>query len=124
VKAKGECPIIEEPLYFMTDDDFTKGLNQTTVTGEPYESVVQPNHIEAVITKLETGENNHKEIWKYARYFDNPQFSDDGKVNSTQDEYELYNLTKNPLKERNLANEAFATEESRTIQQLLEKLLE
>lgn len=123
VKGHGECPRIEEPLYFMTDDDFTKGLNQTTVTGEPYDSVVQPNHIEAVITKLETGENNQKEIWKYACYFDNPQFSD-GKDSSVPDEYELYNLTKDPLEERNLANEAFATEESRTIQQSLEKLLE
>jgi len=123
VKGKGEGPIREEPLYFMTDDDFTKGLNQTTVTGEPYESVIQPNSIEAVITKLETGENNQKEIWKYARYFDNPQFSDDGKDHSTHDEYELYNLTKDPLEEKNLANEDFATEESRKIQQLLEKLL-
>ncbi|AST91036.1 arylsulfatase [Sutcliffiella cohnii] len=123
VKGNRECPRVEEPLYFMTDDDFTKGLNQTTVTGQPYESVVQPNHIEAVITKLETGENNQKEIWKYARYFDNPQFSD-GKDSSVPDEYELYNLTKDPLEERNLANKAFATEESRTIQQVLEKLLE
>ena len=40
-----------EPLYFMTDDDISKGLHQTNpVTGKPYESVVQPSHIEAVIT--------------------------------------------------------------------------
>jgi choline-sulfatase len=58
-----------EPLYFMTDDDVSRGLNQDNWTGIANNSVVQPNHIEAVIARLDDGK-----IWKYARYFDNPQF--------------------------------------------------
>jgi choline-sulfatase len=59
---------INEPLYFMTDDDPSRGLNQDNWTGIPYNSVIQPNHIETVIARL------NGKIWKYSRYFDNPQF--------------------------------------------------
>ena len=59
---------LTEPLYFMTDDDPSRGLNQDNWTGISYNSVTQPNHIEAVIATL------NGEVWKYARYFDNPQF--------------------------------------------------
>ena len=48
---------VDEPIYFMTDDDVTKGLNQRTFLGIPYKSVIQPNHIETVIVKLHTGKN-------------------------------------------------------------------
>lgn len=124
----------DEPIYFMTDDDVTKGLNQTTVTGKPYTSVIQPNHIEAVITKLKTGPANEKEIWKFARYFDNPQFpsnSDSNELAETEecpdapvvDEFELYNLTLDPLEEKNLADPTFATEETVLIQQQLTIIL-
>ncbi|WP_226579716.1 sulfatase-like hydrolase/transferase [Halobacillus litoralis] len=140
----------DEPLYFMTDDDITKGLNQVSVSGEPYESVIQPNHIEAVIATLETGKDKEKEIWKYARYFDNPQFwSDPGcmdtvttesshadgeesycslcrtstKTIPVSDQYELYNLTKDPYEENNLADPSCSTPESSLIQELLSNTL-
>lgn len=136
-----------EPLYFMTDDDVTKGLNQVTVTGEPYESVVQPNHIEAIITTMPTGEERASELWKFSRYYDNPQFwSNPGvsdvvvhqsqtapsssdkecslcvtttKYTPVPDEYELYNLTTDPLEEKNLANPAFQTSESIEVMNIL-----
>ncbi len=133
----------DEPVYFMTDDDVTKGLHQTNpVTGIPYESVVQPSSIEAIITTLETGEMNKKELWKFARYYDNPQFwsepgqsdtvitEQDGccvtttKVEPVPEQYELYNLTKDSLETNNLANPAFATEQNRIIQQQLTVMLE
>ncbi|WP_407272126.1 sulfatase-like hydrolase/transferase [Radiobacillus sp. PE A8.2] len=141
-----------EPLYFMTDDDVTKGLNQVTITGEPYQSVIQPNHIETVITKLRTGENNQEEIWKYSRYFDNPQFwSNPGvanvdtkqtdsikisdnteaiisvqttKTEPVPDQYELYNLTKDPFEEINLAHFEHKTEETKMIEKSLKIILE
>jgi choline-sulfatase len=64
---------LEGPLYFMTDDDPSRGPDQETWTGVAYNSVVQPNHIECVITRL-GGSGENGKIWKYARYFDNPQF--------------------------------------------------
>ena len=149
LRGDEHCFRANEPLYFMSDDDVTKGLNQTTATGQPYESVVQPNHIEAVITTLSTGEKNKKEMWKFARYYDNPQFwSNPGcsdtavkkcessdiqpnecfvtitKEESVPDQFELYNLTRDPLEEQNLANPAFATERSARVQQILARMLE
>ncbi|TYS58748.1 sulfatase-like hydrolase/transferase [Sutcliffiella horikoshii] len=136
-----------EPLYFMSDDDVTQGPNQVSATGEPYHAVIQPNHTEAIITKLSTGENGTKEIWKLTRYYDNPQFwSKPGveNVTTTQvsktstgehidcalcitttktrpvpDQYELYNLTKDPLEESNLAYSDNRTPETMAIQKLL-----
>ncbi len=133
----------DEPLYFMSDDDISKGLHQTNpVTGIPYESVVQPSHIEAIITRLEIGESNKKATWKFARYYDNPQFWSDPGVSDTvvtmqgdqcvtttktepvPEQFELYNLTIDPLEKKNLADPAFATEETVVIQHRLKKVLE
>ncbi|KMY48706.1 sulfatase-like hydrolase/transferase [Peribacillus loiseleuriae] len=147
LKGKLKFPRADEPLYFMTDDDVTRGLNQVSLTGQSYDSVVQPNHIESVIAKLRTGGNKKEEIWKFSRYFDNPQFwSNPGvenhitttiytapvtentqseicftstKTQPVPDQFELYNLTKDPLEEINLAHPLHETPESKTIQQIL-----
>jgi hypothetical protein len=50
-------------------------LKQVGALGIPYESVAQPNHIETVIAAILT--DGKKTIWKYSRYFDNPQFWSD-----------------------------------------------
>ncbi|WP_206995628.1 sulfatase-like hydrolase/transferase [Trinickia mobilis] len=60
---------VDDPLYFMTDDDPSRGLNQDNWTGIGYNSVLQPNHLETVIARLADGK-----VWKYTHYFDNPQF--------------------------------------------------
>jgi len=147
----GEFAHINEPIYFMTDDDVTKGLNQISFLGRPYKSVIQPNHVETVIVKLPTGKNNEPETWKYSRYFDNPQFSNNpecenrniepdcmdsissdvdsslpytaGDPEINRDEYEMYNITIDPIESRNLADPQLATENSLIIQALLSKLL-
>ncbi len=59
---------VETPIYFMTDDDPSRGDNQQNFVGIAYDSVVQPNHIECVVTRIGGS------VWKYSRYFDNPQF--------------------------------------------------
>ncbi|MFC4023619.1 sulfatase-like hydrolase/transferase [Oceanobacillus longus] len=141
-----------EALYFMTDDDFSRGLHQVSQKGESYESVTQPNHMETLITTLKTGENDSEEKWKLSRYFDNPQFwstpdvedlvnlkestlslSDatettikvsTTKTNPVPDQYELYNVTQDPFEEKNLAHPQFATPKTKIIQQKLIKTLE
>ena len=65
---------IDEPVYFMTDDDVGRGSNQNNWMGMPYQSVVQPSHVETVITMLPTGPGRGLQKWKYSRYFDNVQF--------------------------------------------------
>ncbi|WP_440055134.1 sulfatase-like hydrolase/transferase [Pseudoalteromonas sp. T1lg65] len=63
----------EQPIYFMTNDNVEVGEDMTNLaTGVAYNSIVQPNHIEAIITKLPhlTGDTR----WKYVRYYDNARF--------------------------------------------------
>ncbi|MGI5839525.1 MAG: sulfatase-like hydrolase/transferase [bacterium] len=139
-----------EPLYFMTDDDVTHGLGQQNFLGWNYNSVLQPNHVESVIATL-PGPSG-RAIWKYSRYFDNPQFwTNPGQQDDVQhefgppgftwnhiqasicqttqknrpvpDEYEMYNLTDDPLEMMNLADPRFATPASRAAATTLVSLL-
>ena len=118
-------PRMDEPLYFMTDDDPTRGQHQTNPLGVPYSSVIQPNHIETVLaTRIEQGRTT---LWKYSRYFDNPQFRSQPSAkdaSTVPDEYELYNITDDPLEISNLAHPALATPYTRTIEQWMRGLLE
>lgn len=147
-----ESPLkVNEPIYFMTDDEATKGLNQTTAEGEPYSSVSQPNHLETIVIKLPTGRGDTEEIWKYTRYFDNPQFwstpnsadietqqlfttklSDTKeatmiiktiKTEPVEAEFELYNLTRDPLELSNLVHPLHQTAETKLVQLLLSQVL-
>src|SRR5579863_5429861 len=154
---------VNDPLYFMTDDDPSRGLNQDNWTGIGYNSVVQPNHLETVIARLADGK-----VWKYTHYFDNPQFwstpgypgdrrdpnypnVDDvvfrqlGKtpdpppyrhdevgpqpiaytvtVKSTPypDEYEMYNVTDDPMELANLFDDRTYGAQQRQLAQLLQQ---
>lgn len=150
IRGEGDPRRAWEPLYFMTDDDVTRGLGQQNFLGWPYNSVLQPNHVETVIAALPG--RGGRELWKYSRYFDSPQFwtnpgqEDDvlrefgphmparGNISApvcftTQknrpvpDEYEMYNLTTDPLEERNLANPRYANAYTREMQIRLAALL-
>ncbi|WP_163831816.1 sulfatase-like hydrolase/transferase [Spartinivicinus ruber] len=118
---------VEETIYFMTNDNVEVGADMTNpVTGVAYNSVVQPNYIEAIVTKLPdlTGDTR----WKYVHYFDNARYyagegtlagqtgnrhnagnligasNPDGITTSRfiPSEYECYDLTSDPTEENNL----------------------
>ena len=125
---------LAEPIYFMTDDDPSRGLDQKNFIGITYDSVAQPNHVETVIATL------NGEVWKYSRYFDHPRYwsapgtpGSDGvrdvvatpkgregdeegnsrrifeervKTKPVADEYEMYNVTTDPMELENLAGKA------------------
>jgi Sulfatase len=127
-----------QPLYFMTDDEISSGPNQTNkVTGKPYTSVIQPNHIESVFAVLKTGEGGQEELWKYSRYFDNPQFWTkpfqedvhvrDGKVikktKPVRPEFEMYNVTQDKLERVNLAHKSNGGRDLKSVTEELEGLL-
>jgi choline-sulfatase len=134
---------VRDPIYFMTDDDMSRGLDQENWIGIAYDSVPQPNHIETAIARLDDGH-----IWKFSRYFDNPQFwSEPGmpgqpgvedvvlvpdvipnpvapeqtvpytrtrKVTPVEpDEFELYDVTVDPMELTNLAgNPSYASQQA------------
>ena len=133
---RGEVPAekLAEPIYFMTDDDPSRGLDQKNFIGIAYDSVAQPNHVETVIAAIKG------EIWKYSRYFDHPRYwsapgtpGADGvrdvvatpkgreedaeghsrriyeervKTQPAASEYEMYNVTTDPMELENLAGKA------------------
>ena len=65
---------VKGPVYFMTEDEVSRGFYQTSALGFEYRPVMQPNTVETVITYLATGAHGSREKWKYSRYSDNPQF--------------------------------------------------
>ena len=98
-------------------------------------TIVQPNHLEAVIAEVDVDGAPH--LVKFSRYHDNQQFwtvpgeRDErlqGRKTATvtepePDDHELYDLTLDPLEERNLAHPAHATDESRRLQETMFELL-
>ena len=77
IRGTGERP--SDPVLFFTDDEISEG---SAKPGSPtqrwarklgtYEEVVQPNHIETVIAKVDVDGEEH--LVKFSRYHDNPQF--------------------------------------------------
>jgi choline-sulfatase len=65
---------VNDPVYFMTDDEVSRGSEQIDFTQHMYPSVIQPNHLETVVAWLPTGRLGTREKWKYTRYFDAEQF--------------------------------------------------
>ena len=58
------------PVYFMTEDEITRGTNQRGMaSGQPYEAVADPASVEAVVAALPTGPDGSAELWKLNRYY-------------------------------------------------------
>jgi choline-sulfatase len=146
---RGEVPPekMEEPIYFMTDDDPSRGLDQKNFIGIAFDSVAQPNHVESVIAVV------NGEIWKYSRYFDHPRYwsspgtpgaegvrdvvskflgregEDDSnlrrvyeervKTQPAPTEYEMYNVTADPMELENLAGKPEWKERESALRDLL-----
>jgi choline-sulfatase len=125
---------INGPVYFLTEDEVSRGSSQVTALGFEYQPVIQPNTVESVVTYLPTGSGGAQEKWKYSRYSDNPQFWSDpapsagpprdvtthvggdinlpgsktaittAKIHAAPDQTEAYNVTKDPLELVNLVH--------------------
>jgi arylsulfatase A-like enzyme len=138
VTGKADPNYSPDPLYFMTDDEISSGLHQTNpVTGKPYTSVIQPNHIETVITDLRAKPTDEPQVWKYSRYFDNPQFwtdpfnydvnvRDGVPIKTTKPqkaESEMYNVSADQKEQVNLAHPSNSSRDAKAMQARLETLL-
>jgi len=138
---------VAEPIYFMSDDDPSRGLDQKNFIGLTYDSVAQPNHVETVIAQISG------EIWKYSRYFDHPRYwsapgtpgaegvrdvvnklvgregDEEGsarriyqervKTQPVPSEYEMYNVTADPMELENLAGKPEWKEREGALRELL-----
>lgn len=51
----GKPAKVNDPVYFMTDDEVSRGSEQVDFTRHMYPSVIQPNHLETVVARLPHG---------------------------------------------------------------------
>lgn len=86
---------------------------------------------------LPTGAGDRAELWKYSRYFDNPQFwtkpfqqdvvVENGKVvkrtKPVPAEFEMYNVTQDKLEKNNLAHKSNGGRDLKDVREKLEKML-
>jgi arylsulfatase A-like enzyme len=139
--AEADAP--SEPILFTTDDEVSEGsmppaspFQRFARIAHVYATVKQPNHLETVIAEVDVEGEQH--LVKFSRYYDNQQFwtvpgeRDErlhGRKTTTvtepePDEYELYDLTLDPLEERNLAHPGHADDHTRALQEAMLGLLE
>ena len=106
-----------EPLYFMTEDDVGRGLSRLgLVSGEEYEPVPYPSHVESVITSLPTGTDDGTQLWKLNHYYERLDEFDQAHglpanpfaAPPAEEAWELHNLTADPEERRNRATDADA----------------
>jgi choline-sulfatase len=147
IRGEAAPETLGDPIYFMTDDDPSRGLDQKNFIGIAYDSVVQPNHVETVITHVDG------EIWKYSRYFDHPRYwsapgtpgqdgvrdvvnkpvgregddagnarriySETVKTVPAESQYEMYNVSADPMELENLAGKPEWKEREAKLRDLL-----
>jgi arylsulfatase A-like enzyme len=105
----------EAPVYFMTQDDITRGASQNNViTGEPFEAVAFPSRVETVIASLPSGPGGAPELWKLNHYHERLADWEAAKgmpVNPflpppAEPLFELHNLTLDPEERHNRSDDA------------------
>lgn len=102
---------IRTPIYFMTDDDITRGATQVNqLTGEPFEPVDQPSRVESVIAVLPTGPDGAEELWKLNHYYERlddwhvePGIASNPAAPAAEPFWELHNLSEDPAERHNVA---------------------
>ncbi len=132
-------PRADEPVFFMTDDQPTVGLNENNYIGLDFVDVAQPHHLITVVARIET--NHGPKLFKYSRYYDNTQFTVDNYPNvpdkyevsvavavarAVPDEFEMYNLDDDPNELRNLVHDPSAENQKilKTMDRILKKQCE
>ena len=109
---------VASPLYFMTEDDISRGLSTKNIlTGEPYPPVDVPCYIESTIATLPTGPDGADELWKLNHYYE--RLDDWNETHgipknpfappAAESFFELHNLTTDPEERRNRADDAHET---------------
>ncbi|MGO8826921.1 MAG: sulfatase, partial [Acidimicrobiales bacterium] len=114
VRGQVDPSSLVSPIYFMTEDDVTRGLTETNIlTGAPFDPVTPPINIESALTTLPTGDGGAAELWKLNHYYErldewnaahgvpaNPFAAP-----AAEPLFELHNLSTDPEERRNRAGD-------------------
>jgi arylsulfatase A-like enzyme len=110
VRGQGAPSAHAAPIYFMTEDDVTRGLTEVNIlTGTPFEPVSPPVNIESVLAVLPTGTGGAEELWKLNHYYErlDDWYADRGVAPNpflgpaAGPDWELHNLTSDPEERHN-----------------------
>jgi arylsulfatase A-like enzyme len=105
---------VRAPLYFMTEDDISRGSSQLgLLSREPYDAVDVPSRVETVIADLPSGPDGSDELWKLNHYYERLDEWDEAHGlarnpfagPAAEPVFELHNLTVDPEERRNRAGE-------------------
>lgn len=113
----------DEPVYFMSEDEVSEGLDQATILGRKYEAVEEPAKVEAVLARVDLGTGTR--LWKYARAYRRSLVGDPAEASGWPErcEYELYDLEADPHETHNLAH-GLGDRDTRAAREQMEALLE
>ena len=112
--GKETASSVASPIYFMTEDDVSRGLTQKNVlTGEPFDAVGYPSHVESVIATLPTGPDGGEELWKLNHYYERlDEWDADHGIPANpfagpaaEPSWELHNLTTDPEERSNVVSD-------------------
>jgi hypothetical protein len=94
------------PIYFMSEDDVSRGSQQINLfSGKPYKAVQQPSNIESVITTLPSCLSGAEEIWKLNRYDESYDTDCEPLAPGSATVFELHNFSTDPEERANHADE-------------------
>jgi arylsulfatase A-like enzyme len=113
--GSAEPASIDSPIYFMTEDDVTRGITQANVLdGTHFDPVAPPVFIESVVGSLPTGAEGSQELWKLNHYYErlDDWYASQGVGPNpflgppAEPEWELHNLTTDPEERHNRVHDS------------------
>ena len=112
IRGQANASTLAAPIYFMTEDDVTRGVTQVNIlTGASFDPVAPPTNIESVLATLPTGNGGTPELWKLNHYYErlDDWYAAQGvapnpfRAPAADPDWELHNLTTDPEERLNRA---------------------
>ncbi len=149
IRGEAKVDALTAPVYFMSDDDPCRGHSPKNFIGIPRNSVAQPSHIETVIAVIDGEIWKYSRYFDHPRYWSHPGTpGEDGvrdvilipkdvpteeegttrriyeervKTVPLPTEYEMYNVSADPMELENLAGRATMQEREAALRRLLDE---